>query len=384
MKILHIITGLYQGGAESALFRLTTNKFNDPSVSHIVVSMLDSGIYGQYFIDHGIEVHTLNMKQGAISFRGLYKLWSLIRKVNPDIVQTWMYHSDLLGGIAARLAGKRCVWGIVNFNLSPSIASRSTRWTAKACAILSNLIPAKIISCSAQAVLSHQAIGYSKKIFTTIPLGYDLDEFKRDEKAGNLLRKSWGVSRNTIVIGFLARWNVQKDHANMLRAFSILRSKYINSFCIFAGPGMEESNTDLKKIIDQTDGGNERLILAGRVNSIPEIMSAFDLHVLPSLGEAFPNVVAEAMACGTPCIVTDVGDAATIVDNIGWVVPPANSIALANAIDQAISLMNNKKLWDEKVNLSRKRILENYSMSRMLDSYYDLWRSVIASRKHKK
>jgi glycosyltransferase involved in cell wall biosynthesis len=384
MKILHIITGLFQGGAESALFRLTTTKFNEPSVTHIVVSMLDSGIYGQYFRDHGIEVYALNMKQGAISLQGLYKLWSLIRKVNPDIVQTWMYHSDLLGGIAARLAGKRCVWGIVNFNLSPSIASRSTRWTAKACAILSNLIPTKIISCSAQAVLSHQAIGYSKKLFITIPLGYDLDEFKRNEKAGELLRKSWGLSSNTIVIGFLARWNVQKDHANMLRAFSILRSKYTNSFCVFAGPGMEESNADLKKIIDQTDGGNERLILAGRVNSIPEIMSAFDLHVLPSLGEAFPNVVAEAMACGTPCIVTDVGDAATIVDKIGWVVPPANSIALANAIDQAILLMDDKKLWDEKVDLSRKRIVENYSMSRMIDSYYDIWRSIIATRKHKK
>lgn len=381
MKILHIITGLTQGGAESALFRLITSKYNGGSVSHIVVSMVDFGVYGTRLQDVGIEVYMLQMPRGVPTLKGLYKLWSLIRTIKPDVIQTWMYHSDLVGGVIARLAGyKNVVWGIVSFNLNPNIAGRSTRWTAKLCAILSGFVPQKIISCSARAVIVHQLMGYSRSIFITIPLGYDLEEFKRSETARYQLRNLWGIGADAIILGCVARWDRQKDHRNLLQALSIIKGRFPMVHCVLAGPGMEKNNKELIDLINTINGVNHQIILAGRVQNIPDVMSAFDLHILPSLGEAFPNVVAEAMACETPCIVTDVGDAATIVDITGWVVPPGDSVALATVMMAALNEMENKEAWKQRTMDCRIRIDENYSISRMVNSYHNLWHLVTAKQ----
>jgi len=374
MRVLHIITGLTQGGAESALFRLITSKYNNPSVTHIVISMVDFGVYGKRMQDKNIEVYMLNMPRGIPSLKGLRKLWSLIRNIRPDIIQTWMYHSDLIGGVIARLAGyNNVVWGIVNFNLDPSVAGRSTRWTAKLCALLSDIIPRRIISCSQKAITSHQEIGYSKKKFVNIPLGYDLAEFYYDGIAAAALRKAWGITDGTPVIGCVARWDHQKDHQNLLRAFGMISSEFPEVVCVLVGPWMDDQNEDLVALVNKINGAENKIILAGRVDSIPNAMSALDLHILPSLGEAFPNVVAEAMACETPCIVTDVGDAAAIVNNTGWVVPPANSAALADKLRVALRNMYVKEDWQQRSIACRKRIEENYSMQRMIRSYKDLW-----------
>lgn len=378
MKVLHIITGLMQGGAERALFLLTTNNHNDNSVTHIVVSMVDFGVYGKRLQDAGIQVHMLQMPRGLLTFKGLYKLWSLIRKIKPDIIQTWMYHADLVGGFIARLAGyNNVIWGIVGFNLNPNVASRSTRLTAKICAMLSGFIPRKIISCSVKSVTAHQNMGYAREIFEIIPLGYDLEEFKRNESERYKLRKSWGIGLESIIVGCVARWHPQKDHRNLLQAISTIKDKF-SFHCVLAGPEMMENNKDLLDIINSISGLNHNIVLAGRVDSIPNVMSAFDLHILPSLGEAFPNVVAEAMACGTPCIVTDVGDAATIVGNTGWVVPSGNSVALANTMMTALNEMENKEKWKQRTMDCRTRIEENYTIERMVESYNNLWHLVAA------
>ena len=378
MKVLHIITGLAQGGAERALFLLITNNHNDNFVTHIVVSMVDFGVYGKRLQDAGIQVHMLQMPRGMLTFKGLYKLWSLIRKIKPDIIQTWMYHSDLVGGLIARLAGyNNVIWGIVGFNLNPNVASSSTRLTAKICAMLSGFIPRKIISCSAKSATVHQNMGYAREIFEIIPLGYDLKEFKRNESERYKLRKSYGIGLESIVVGCVARWNPQKDHRNLLQAISIIKDKF-SFHCVLAGPGMMENNKDLLDLINSISGLNHNIVLAGIVDSIPNVMSAFDLHILPSLGEAFPNVVAEAMACRTPCIVTDVGDAATIVGNTGWVVPFGNSVALANTMMTALNEMENKEKWKQRTMDCRTRIAENYTIERMVKSYNNLWHLVAA------
>lgn len=385
MKVLHIITGLTQGGAESALFRLITSKYNDASVTHVVISMVDFGVYGKRLQDENIEVHMLNMPRGIPSLKGLHKLWLLIRSSRPDIIQTWMYHSDLVGGIIARLAGyNNVVWGIVNFNLDPSVAGRSTRWTAKLCAILSGIVARRIISCSERAVKAHEQIGYAKKKFVNIPLGYDLAEFYNNAVEADALKTSWGIPGNTPVVGCVARWDHQKDHQNLLYAFAMVSNEFPEVVCVLVGPWMDDQNQDLVELVNKINGVENKIILAGRVDSIPNAMSALDLHILPSLGEAFPNVVAEAMACETPCIVTDVGDAAAIVDNTGWVVPPADSTALANKLRIALNAMKTKEEWKQRGAACRRRIEENYSMQRMIRSYYDLWEVVAAKPGFKK
>jgi glycosyltransferase involved in cell wall biosynthesis len=118
--------------------------------------------------------------------------------------------------------------------------------------------------------------------------------------------------------------------------------------------------------------------LLGRRNDIPRIMSALDLHVLSSaFGEAFPNVVAEAMSCGTPCVVTDVGDAADIVGDMGWVVPPRDAPALAEAITTALGEMSDAYKSHERRLRARQRIEEKFSIERMVDAYSECWNEVV-------
>lgn len=377
MKVLHIITGLNQGGAESALFRLVSFNKSD-AIKNIVVSMISTGVYGSKLEANGIPVYALDMPRGRITLKGVRLLCKILKKTKPDNIQTWMYHADLFGGVIARLNGhKNISWGIVNFNLSPAITGRSTRLTAKLCALVSGIIPKKIISCSERAVTAHQGIGYDKNKFITIPLGYDLNEFKPYPEKNEDIRKLWGVLANEIVIGCVARWDPQKDHRNLFMAMDNLKITYPQVRCVLVGPGMNSQNRELVEIINAVYKGKSQIILAGLSDNIAAVMSSFDIHVLSSLGEAFPNVVAEAMACGTPCIVTDVGDTALIVGSTGWVVPPANADALSLAIGNAVECITDTVSWNKRKEDCRERIFQNFSMQQMINSYEIVWESMI-------
>jgi glycosyltransferase involved in cell wall biosynthesis len=378
MKVLHVITGLSQGGAEIALFRLVTHQ--NTKVKSVVISMTNLGVYGPLLKKSGIEVHILGMPRGKITIFGLIKLWKLIKNLRPDVVQTWMYHSDLIGGIISRLVGiKAIAWGLHNFNLNSDGASFSTRVTAKLCAALSGIIPASIISCSERAVSAHINVGYKENKFTVIPLGYNLSIYNENQFKRNQIREKWGFSQENIVLGCVARWDPQKDHRNLLSAIELLRVQYPLVKLVLAGPRIDKNNDELVTLIKHTNLDEEYIVLEGPVGDVPSVMTAFDIHILSSMGEAFPNVVAEAMACCTPCVVTDVGDAAAIVGNTGWVAPPKNHVLLAEVIEKAIQEVRQTEKWQLRRRASRDRIVRNYSMCRMVESYEKEWRIICSN-----
>ncbi len=370
MKVIHIITGLNDGGAEGALFRLVTSSHTE-SV-HKVISLMGNGKYGSKLRESGIEVVTLDMPRGKVTFNALRRLYSILKKENPDVVQTWMYHADLFGGILARLSGcKNICWGIRHSNLSPVVNSRSTLMIVKLCSWFSTWIPTKIISCAEESVNVHKAFGY-KGDFSVVPNGYDTDQFKPNALLGQQAREELGLTGNIAVIGFVARWDPQKDHNNLLSALQIVKNKHPNIRCILVGTNCDESNSDLVAIINDL-GIGDNIILLGRRNDIPAIMNSIDLHVLSSCGEAFPNVVAEAMASGTPCVVTNVGDASLIVGDTGWVVPSKNSSQLASAIELALSEMQNASTWSIRRSNCSERINDKFSLAKMVDGYRRNW-----------
>lgn len=374
MKVLHVITGLSQGGAESALFRLVTYK--NINCEHVIVSMTDMGIYGSKLRDAGIEVYSLDMPRRKLKIKGCFKLFKIIKTISPDVVQTWMYHSDLIGGIIARIAGVRKIyWGIVNFNLHRSITPLSTIITAKLCALISSFIPYKIVSCSEKSIDVHRSFGYRSK-FIYIPLGYEMDIYRPDLNARNRIRREWNISENTLAIGCVARWDPQKDHKNLIKAFSILYKNSPNKSnlkCILIGPQMDHDNNALQSLIRDIGIDPNSILTVGRANDIPSVMNAIDLHVLSSLGEAFPNVVAEAMACGTPCIVTNVGDASTIVSDTGWIVEPGNSTTLSNALLNATVEFTNVENWKLRKLKCREWVVNNFSLEKMVVRYNNIW-----------
>lgn len=371
LTVMHVISNLYDGGAEGALYRLC---LHSPSYKHVVVCMMDEGKYGPMLEAAGVSLHCLRMPQGKPTWQGIVQFWRLLRRLRPDVVQTWMYHADLMGGVMARLSGVRKVfWGIRHANLSPGTVKRSTILVARLCAGLSRWVPKWIVSCSQEAVETHTAVGYDAARFKVIPNGYELSRYAPDLSARDLLRKQWGIGAQTFLLGLVARFDVQKDHANLLAALQHLQQQNASFHCVLVGTGMDTSNAQLQALIQQFDVA-DKVSLLGRRNDVPDVMNALDVHVLSSLGEAFPNVLAEAMACGTPCVSTQVGDAAYIVGETGWMVPPQNSLALADGLQQALQAWSSSAgLWQARQQAARERIAQHFSIEQMSAAYVAVW-----------
>ena len=370
MIILHIITNLNAGGAETSLFQLVTHNEID---TQIVVSMQDLGVYGPELQSSGIEVHQLNMTRGRVSFSGLRQLYRIIRQHKPDAIQTWMYHADLIGGLAARLAGiKNVCWGIHHSNLDISANSRTLLAIVRLCGVLSRTVPSKIVSCSQKSTTVHIDRGFSREKFRTIPNGYDLQKFKFDAVAREHYRTKWDMNSG-LLLGTVGRWHPQKDHENLISAISLLNQRLSNPVrCVLIGKGMSSDNLALVSMIQQYNA-SEYFVLAGLSDDVPGVMSALDIHILSSRGEAFPNVVAEAMACNTPCVVTDVGDAKAIVGSTGWSCAAENAEALSKSIELAIIACKSKEQWPKRREACRRRIIENYDIANIVERYRDVW-----------
>lgn len=190
------------------------------------------------------------------------------------------------------------------------------------------------------------------------------------------MRKQWGLAENDRVLGSVARWDPLKDHANLLNAFAILRrsAEFSSLRCVLVGRGMTADNADLMALITSL-GLRDHVITAGPSDTVPAVMNGLDLHVLSSSAEGFPNVVAEAMACGTPCVVTDVGDAAFIVGDTGKVVASEQPQALADGISAMLHIMTEQGR-DHVGQAGRQRVLAEFDLSRMVQAYAAVWRRI--------
>ncbi len=372
MQVLHIITDFNDGGAQAVLYRFI---MADKKNTHHVISLMNIGWYGERLAKLGFPVHSLDMPRSRVTRNGLTKLYRLIREIDPDAIQTWMYHSDILGSLVARLAGKRViVWGIHNSDLDPAQTAFTTRAIVRICAAISGAIPRKIISCSEEGVRVHSALGYQLQKMVTIPNGYDVSEFAPNLAARQELRQQWQIPDGTTLFGMVARWNPQKDHANLIAALAHLQTQTQSPYhCVLIGSKLGTDNQTLVELLDRHQV-KDRVTLLGIREDIPAVMNALDIHVLSSAyGEAFPNVVAEAMACETPCIVTDVGDAGLIVGDTGWVVPSSDAVSLGDAMAGAIELMSDLPAWQQRQAQCRQRIEANFSVQNMVAKYNDVW-----------
>ena len=371
MKILHVITGLNNGGAEGVLYRLCKH---EDRYQHVIISMMGEGKYGPLLKDLGIEVNCLNMPQGRLSISGLWRLFKLISNNKPDVVQTWMYHADLIGGLVARLAGMKYVfWNVRHTILEPGKSKRSTIWVVKVCAFISGWVPRKIVYCAHKAKVVHEAMGYKKSKAEIIANGFDFTQFYIDSFLRAAFRSELGLNNDVSLIGMVGRYHPDKDHINLIKALCLVKKENYNFKLVLIGRGLNTKNQTLLNLIHD-NRLTEKVILLGQRTDIPTVMNGLDLHILSSLGEAFPNVVAEAMLCGTPCVVTDVGDAALIVGKIGWIVPPKEPQSLANSIIQAFKeKQTNQQAWLLRKEACRRRIIDNFSMEKMIGGYRRVW-----------
>ena len=374
MRCIHIISGLGRGGAEGILFNLC---LNDLANEHIVVSMTSDGVYGSLLRDSNIEVICLNIGSlvGAIS--NSLRLFKLIRLKKPDVVQTWMYHADFFGGTIARISGiKKIFWNVRHTHLDLKSTKLLTIIVAKLCARFSKIIPHKIICCSIKAIESHTRFGYDKEKFILISNGYDLVRFSPHHISSLPSLSLKKYNKSLPLIGMIARFTPEKDHKNLLTALHIVHKKGKQFSCMLIGEGMDSNNKTLMKLIKDY-GLTSCIHLLGAQKEIPIYLNILDLHVLSSQNEAFPNVLAEAMACGIPCVVTNAGESKYILGDTGWLVEPNNSESLAEAIEEALDMMIDKLLWVDLKNQSRRRIVDNFSIKKMIEHYNIVWNDII-------
>ncbi len=371
LHVAHIISGLLHGGAETVLHRLVTA--SEPGIRHTVISMRGEGVFGPRLREAGIEVLTLEMQGVTGTVRGLLRLYRVLRARRPDVVQTWMYHADLIGGLVARLAGIRAVaWGIRNSGVDLGESSRSSRATAWLCARVSGWIPAVIVACARKAADVHVGWGYRADRMLVAPNGYDIEVWRPDAGDRARLRAEWGVEDGVPLLGSIARWNPLKDHANLFAALALCVRRHPDLRCVLAGLGMSRDNAPMMAMARHY-GLLDHLVFLGRRDDVPALMRALDVHVLSSRAEGFPNVVAEAMASGVACVATDVGDAALIVGEHGWIAPPRDPVALAEAIERAIEATRAPDAA-RRLEAARESVAARYGLRAMARRYATIWR----------
>jgi glycosyltransferase involved in cell wall biosynthesis len=370
MKIMHVITGLAQGGAEGTLLRLIEN--SPTPALHTVVSLMDEGVYGQRIKSLGVSLHCLNIKRSGIPLKGFFRLSKIINSNTPDLIQTWMYHADLLGGVAAWVHFVPVVWGVRRSELGRGQLGNGTWLIAKLCSALSWFIPRAIVNCSKRSIAAHRRFGYADK-FVYLPNGFQTTQTLISGTERAALRQGWAFPHNAVIFGHVARLHHVKGQTTFVTAFAFACRSSNLIAAVMAGTGINKENEIFSSLIQGIP--EEKLLAVGPSTEIPALMRSFDIFVLSSLSEGFPNVVAEAMLQGTPCIVTDVGDAAEIVGGTGWVVPPNDVGALANIMLHVASLTSEQR--QQLGAAARQRIIENYSIEKMIYRFESVWQQAI-------
>jgi glycosyltransferase involved in cell wall biosynthesis len=377
MNVVHVITGLEIGGAETMLSRLLATTDRERFTSS-VVALGRWGPIGDRIAELGVPVTALDLGPDAGLPTGLSRLGVLLRRARPAVVQTWLYHADLLGGLAARLvAWAPVVWGIHNTNLDPALVKRGTIRAARACARLSARVPCAVVCCSETTRRLHEAFGYAPARMVVIANGVDPAAFRPDPGARDAVRAELGLTADAPLVGLVARFDPLKDHRTFVRAAAAAAAADPRARFLLAGAGADADNATLRGWIEEA-GVAERTFLLGPRRDVPRLMAALDVGTLSSVGEALPLVVAEAMACGVPCVVTDVGDAGELVGDTGLVVPPRDPGALAAAWLALLGLPAAERRALGAA--ARHRIEEHYSLAATVARYEALYERVGAGR----
>jgi len=375
ISIHFLISSFSSGGAEMMLYRLV-GRMDRSRFAPQVISMRDIDLapLTDRFRSLGVPLRSLGMQPGKPNPLALLRLVQWLREDQPDLIHSWMYHADLLGGLAAKLAGGIPVaWGIRHCNLS----RQSNRWltlqTVKACARMSDWLPAKIICNSEASRNAHAAVGYANEKMLVIYNGSDLATFKPDPAARELIRKELDIPSEAPLIGLVGRFHPQKDHHNFIQAAALLHRDRPDVRFLLCGDDVTWENPQLARWI-QKAGISGCCRLLGHRDDIPHLTAALDIAASSSIGESFANVIVEAMSCGVPCVVTDVGDSAQIVGQVGWVVPPKNPAALSLAWREVIELGQDGR--SRLGAAARTRVTEHFDLPNMVTRYQNLYQEL--------
>lgn len=365
MRILHLITSLGIGGAESQLTALAIS-MRDAGHEVRVLSLLPGGENTVRLRNAGVVVEDLGIRQGLPLLSALWRLIRILRSWQPQIVQSWLYHADVLATMANRLArGRALVWNLRCSTLDPRDHSRLLFLLIRLLARWSQSPDAVIVNSMAGREF-HTDIGYRPRCWYVIPNAIDITRYSPSDQARVDLRAELGLDADALVIGMVARYHPMKDHHSFLSSLRPVVAAQPTVQVVLVGPGIDEGNTELHKLIDQA-GLSARVHLLGARTDMPRLQAAWDVAVSASYSEGFSNTIAEAMACGVPCVCTVVGDAAVLVGDTGRLVPASDPAAMGAALCELLAMPGEQR-WALGA-AARRRIETEYSLPEVTKKY---------------
>lgn len=337
---------------------------------HHVVVLTPGGPFADELVRRGVPLEDLGMRPGRDGVRGLLRLVRVLRRLRPTLVLSWLYHADLLATVAVPLAGSpRLVWHVRGTLESLAGIPWHTRIVMRLLALLSRRPDAVAVNSEAGR-RDHERLGYRPRRWVLTPNGFDTEEWRPDPADRATVRAELGIPAAAPVVVHVGRVHPAKDHATLLAAFALLRARVPDVRLVCVGPGTEALPGVATTDRAAPDGAAAVLALGDR-DDVPRLLRAADVAALSSRTEGLPNVVAEAMATGLPCAVTDVGDAARLVGTTGRVVPPADPSALAGALEALLRLPEQQRAALGAA--ARERIRSEHGMVACRAAYAALW-----------
>jgi glycosyltransferase involved in cell wall biosynthesis len=371
--VMHLITTLSSGGAEAMLVKLLEYASTNAPFRHKVVSLSGRGLYGPELEALGIPVTCLNMHRTPLL--GVTRIAPILHKWRPAILQTWLYHADFIGLMAGRCLGvPKIVWNIRCSDMDLTQYALTTRFIF---ALLSKLsgFPDAVIFNSRAGKDFHFKAGFSPKNVEIIPNGFDTDRFRPDAAARKSFRSAHGIPADAPVVGMVARFDPMKDHTTFFNAASRLHRRMPDARFVLVGKGVEACHLPMRRLLAVHNLGQNVLAL-GEQTDIHRILPSFDILSLSSaFGEGFPNVLGEAMACGVPCVATDVGDSADLINASDRIVSPKDASALARVWLEILQMSGEQR--NALSSNARKRILRHFSIERVANQYNALYNALL-------
>jgi glycosyltransferase involved in cell wall biosynthesis len=373
LRIAHIISGTAVGGTENALCRL----LSAPAFAKHESAVMSLGSFGpvaESIRAAGIPCDTLDLTRSGFSIKPLKRLRAWLKDMSPDVVVGWMYHGNLAAQLGRLFVSTRVVWNIrqslqwrQDEKLGTSAVIRLGAWVSR--------LPHAMVYNSKRAAEQDEAFGYSALRRIVIPNGIDTEAFQADLSARRVIREELRLDSNSVLVGMIARYHPVKAHDVFFEAASLLRVACPKVRFVLAGTGTDKANTQLNDYIREL-GLHEVVILLGERKDPQRIMSAMDIAVLASHGEAFPNALCEAMACELACVATRVGDIEIIAGDCGRIVEPGNPSALAQAVRELVGMPEQAR--KELGKKARRRIQEHYELRMVAERYEAFLASLVA------
>jgi len=362
-KVVFLIRDLNYGGAQRQLVTLVKALHQKNCFDVTVLHFYSGGPLLKDLIDRDIPTISLEKQErwDVLGFFG--RLFGHLKRIQPDVLHGYLGESNIVSiFVKPFFPSTRIIWGIRGSNTP----SGRYGWLGRLLFQLERLLSSfadLIVANSHAGKADYVNEGYAPDKIVVISNGIDTERFQLDSEAGAKVRSEWGISENTILIGLVGRLNPMKDHPTFLKAAALLCKEREDVRFVFVGVGEENYAKELYQLTDDLDF-SEKIIWAGGRSDMTAVFNALNIAFSSSSdGEGFPNVIGEAMACGVPCVVADVGDSACIVGDTGIVVPPKNPEALVTGWKDCVASDRLQMAGD-----IRARIVENFSVVRLVEN----------------